>query len=195
MDTLSVIAARRSTPRLNPPGPSPADLEAILIAAACAPDHCELRPWRFVVLEGEHKDAFGAVMAEAYLARSTERPTDGQLDKERRKLDRAPLVLVVAAVHRDHDNVPFTEQVCSAAAAAQNALLAATALGYGSMWRTGDAARDPAVAKVLGLGPADAVVAFLYLGTPPEDVVNEPRRSDLEALVTRWHSRTDQLGT
>jgi nitroreductase len=188
MDTLAAIAARRSIGRIQAPGPSPADLQTILSAAARAPDHCELRPWRFVILEGQAKDTFGHVLALAYQARAGtgEHPTEGQLDKERHKLDRAPLVLVVAAVRTEHPSVPFTEQICSAAAAAQNAILAATALGYASMWRTGEAARDPAVVEALGLGSQDAIVAFLYLGTRPQGWTAQPREVELSGLVERW---------
>ena len=49
--------------------------------------------------------------------------------------------------------------------AAQNIMLAAHALGYGAMWKTGDPAYDPRVKRALGLEESDAIVAFLYLGT------------------------------
>jgi len=113
-------------------------------------------------------------------------PTEGQLTKERTKLGRAPLVVVVAALHRHSEKIPWDEQFAAAAAAAQNVLVAATALGYGSMWRTGDAAYDLHVKKALGLGPHDAIVGFLYLGTPHEGDEQAPRPRDLDGLVERW---------
>ena len=69
MDALDAILARRSTGRLTAPAPSGDDLTRILEAAAAAPDHGELRPFRFILLEGDAKDAFGQVLADAYLAR------------------------------------------------------------------------------------------------------------------------------
>ncbi|MGH9266853.1 MAG: nitroreductase family protein, partial [Acidimicrobiales bacterium] len=59
MDALDAIFARRSIGRLGPPAPSEDELRTILAAATAAPDHESLRPWRFVVLEGAAKDAFG----------------------------------------------------------------------------------------------------------------------------------------
>ena len=59
MDALDAIARRRSIGRLQPPAPSADDLTAILKAAASAPDHGELRPFRFTVLDGDAQDAFG----------------------------------------------------------------------------------------------------------------------------------------
>lgn len=189
MDALAAILARRSTGRLSEPAPSDTDLDRILAAAAAAPDHGELRPFRFVVLAGEAKDAFGQVLADAYLARCQAvgaEPTDGQLAKERTKLGRAPMVLVVGAVHRHSDKVPWAEQVAAATAAAQNVLVAATALGYGSMWRTGDPAYDPRVKRALGLDDHDAIVGFLYLGTDAAAAGRPPRDRSADGLVEWW---------
>ena len=188
MNALDALFARRSIGRLTAPAPSPEEVATILRAAAAAPDHLELRPWRFVVLEGEPKVAFGAVLAEAYLARCEargEEPHPAKEAKERTKLGRAPLVLIVCAVHKG-DAVPFIEQFASAAAAAQNALLAATALGYGSMWRTGDPAYDPNVAAALGLATTDAIVGFLYIGTPHEGGAKPPHNPQIDDLVYAW---------
>ena len=69
MDALDVLFARRSIGRLTEPAPSPDELDTILRAAAAAPDHLELRPWRFVVLQGDAKVDFGKVLAAAYAAR------------------------------------------------------------------------------------------------------------------------------
>ena len=193
MDALEAIFARRSIGRLVEPGPAGADLESILQAAAAAPDHGELRPWKLVILEGRAKDDFGQVLADAYLSRCEDlgaEPTEGQLIKERTKLSRAPLVLVVAAVHRHSGKIPWEEQLASASAVAQNALVAATALGYGSMWRTGDPSYDLRVKKALGLGIHDVIVGFLYLGTIPEGGGKPPRVPDLDGLVERWTGPT-----
>ncbi|MGI8685848.1 MAG: nitroreductase family protein [Acidimicrobiales bacterium] len=189
MDALDAILSRRSTGRLTEPAPAGDDLTRILEAAAAAPDHGELRPFRFVLLAGPEKEAFGQVLADTYLARCEAvgaTPTPGQLEKERTKLGRAPLVLVVGAVHSDDEVIPWVEQEAAAVAAAENALIAATALGYGSMWRTGDPVYDQRVKGALGFGPHDAVVAFLYLGTLHEGEPKPSRRPDLEGLVTWW---------
>ena len=194
MDALDAIFARRSTGRLTEPAPRGDDLARILEAAAAAPDHGELRPFRFVVLDGEAKDDFGGVLADAYLARceaAGASPTPGQLEKERTKLGRAPLVLVVGARYRDGTTIPWEEQRAAAVAAAQNALVAATALGYGSMWRTGDPTYDARVKAALGFGDRDAIVGFLYLGTPHEGAAKPPRRPPVDGLVSWWRAPVD----
>jgi nitroreductase len=189
MDALDAIFARRSIGRLQPPAPSADDLDTILRAGAVAPDHKTLRPWKFIVLEGDAKDAFGAVLADAYRARCERTGKEvvaAKQDKERTKLGRAPMVLVVSAVNRGEDSIPFIEQYAAAAAASQNMLVAATALGYGSMWRTGDPAYDESVKAALGLTPADAIVGFLYLGMPTPEAMKQPNEANLDDLVVRW---------
>ena len=188
VDALEAIRRRRSTGRLTEPAPSDDDLRTILEAAVCAPDHGELRPWRFVVLAGADRDAFGEVLAGAYQARCAATgvtPTEGQLTKERTKLGRAPVVVVAAAERQPEDKIPWIEQQFAVAAAAQNALLAATALGYGSMWRTGEPAYDDRVKVALGLAPDAAIVGFLYLGTATGDTKG-PHEPSLDGVVTTW---------
>jgi nitroreductase len=186
---LEVLFRRRSIGRLTEPAPSDDELETMLRAAAAAPDHGELRPWRFVVLRGGAKTAFGEVLAQAYLGRVEKaggKPEPAKLEKERTKLGRAPLVVIVCAVHVHDDKIPWSDQVGAANAAAQNLLLAATALGYGSMWRTGDPVYDPFVKQAVGLTEHDEIVGFVYLGTPHEGGEKPPKHPSLEGLVVEW---------
>jgi nitroreductase len=188
-EVLDAIQARRSIGRLIEPAPDDAELRQILRAAVAAPDHGELKPWRFVVLRGDNKDAFGEVLASSYLARVEAigaSPTDGQLKKERTKLGRAPLVVVVCAINRHSDTIPWVEQLLAAGAAAQNMLLAAHSLGYASMWRTGPAAYDHKVMHALGLDDRDAIVGFIYLGTPNPGRELPPHEPSLDDVVEEW---------
>ena len=191
MDALEAIGARRSIGRLAAPAPSDAELARMLEAGARAPDHGELRPWRFTVLRDEAMEAFGTVLEDAYRARCRRAGTEvveAKAAKERTKLGRAPLVVVVGAVCDPASKIPWIEQFAAAAAAAQNVLVAATALGFGSMWRTGDPCYDDGVKAALGLGADDALVGFLYLGTATAEAraAKPPRRPDLIGLVREW---------
>ena len=189
MDAVEVLFARRSTGRLVAPAPAREDLATILRAAAAAPDHERLRPFRFTVLDGAAKDAFGGVLATAYDSRCAAvgaAAVPAKREKERTKLGRAPLVLVVSAVRHPSPKVPWPEQLAAAAAAAQNACLAATALGFGSMWRTGEPSYDPVVKAALGLDPADAVVGWIYLGSYRDGVAPAPNDPDLDGLLLPW---------
>lgn len=187
MDTIEALRTRRSYGRLTEPAPSDDDLRTMLETAATAPDHGELRPFRFTILRGPGKDAFGEVLEEAYLRRCADTgvvPVPAKARKERTKLDRAPLVVAVTAIRQATDKIPWVDQRDAAVAATENLLIAAHALGYGAMWRTGLPCEDGHVKKALGLTDDDCVVGFVYIGTPrqPKPV----KAVDLGPLVTEY---------
>lgn len=175
MDLLAGIESRTSALKLTAPGPSREHVETIVRAGARAPDHGRLRPWRFVVLEGDARARLGDAMAAMTLARYPN-STPEQLNGERAKPMRAPTIVALGAKVMK-GKIPEIEQVMAVAAAAQNMMLAAHALGYGAMWKTGGAAYDAGVKALLGLAPEDHIVGFIYLGaiaTPGPLVVTPP---------------------
>jgi nitroreductase len=175
MTVFETIRRRHSIGKMTGQRPTREQIETILTAATHAPNHHKVQPWRFFVLAGEARAALGEVMATS-LAQRLERigepgePFDDKklalLNKERTKLLRSPVVIVVVAERPQQSNVLEIENIEAVAAATQNMLLTAEELGLASMWRTGDAAYDPRVKQWLDLEPDDHIVAFLYLGYP-----------------------------
>lgn len=186
MDAIEALTTRASAFRLVDPAPPRDAVDAALAAAARAPDHGRLRPWRFLIVRGDARARLGDVLADALRAR-TPGAADGFYEKEREKPLRAPLILVVAArVTPDHPKIPVAEQIASAVCAAHAALLAFHAKGYGTMWKTGPATEDPAVKAALGLAPADSIVGFLYAGTAAPSDGPPVRRPDPADHVVEW---------
>lgn len=185
MDAIEALTTRRSPAKLVDPGPGEEQLAVMLRAGARAPDHGRLRPWRFIVLRGAARERFGAVMAETLAARVPGVPAE-VLERERRKPLRAPVVVVVAAAVQPDHKIPVVEQLLAAGASAQNVLLAAYALGFGGMWRTGDSAYDARVKEALGLAREDAIVGYLYLGTPAGRALIPPDEPDPASFVREW---------
>jgi len=164
MELFAAVQTRSSAARLAEPGPNPEHLDKLLEAAARAPDHGRLKPWRFIVLKDALREAFTTAAAEAKRARLPAMTAE-QLAAEREKMARSPTIVVVGcAVNRDQTKVPEIEQVVAVAAAAENLFLAAHDMGYGVMWKTGAAAYDAAVKAVVGLRPDDHIVAIMHLG-------------------------------
>jgi nitroreductase len=164
MELIAAIQTRSSAARLAEPGPTPEQLDILLAAAARAPDHGRLKPWRFIVLKDAVREAFTTAAVEAKRARIPGMTAE-QFASERGKLDRSPVIVVVGcAISRDQAKIPEIEQVVAVGAAAQNLFLAAHELGYGVMWKTGAAAYDPAVKAAVGLRPDDHIVAIMHLG-------------------------------
>jgi nitroreductase len=165
MELFAAIQTRTSAGRLSEPGPSSEQLELLLLAAAAAPDHGRLRPWRLIVLKDQTREAFTAAAVEAKRARLPTMTAE-QVGSERAKISRSPTIVVVGcAVDREQTKVPEIEQVVAVGAAAQNLFLAAHDMGYGVMWKTGAAAYDSAVKATVGLRPDDHIVAIMHVGT------------------------------
>ncbi|RMT53670.1 Nitroreductase protein [Pseudomonas coronafaciens pv. atropurpurea] len=184
MQALDVLLNRVSVPRLVDPAPDAAQREIMFGAALRSPDHGQLRPYRFLTVEGSARERMGELLVEA-LQQSGNEVTQQALDKARLGPLRAPLVVVVIARLQDHFKVPRSEQLITAGCAAHGVLLAAYALGVGAVWRTGELSYAPQVAKGFGLDEGEEVIGFLYLGTP----LNPPRQApkvDAGECVSEW---------
>lgn len=165
MEVLEAIYTRQSIGKVKP-DPVPRELiERILDAGAQAPNHHKIRPWRFVVLTGAARERLGEVMVQALLRRNPSAPPEVQA-AERGKPLRAPVLIAVGVDRPIGPKVVEMENVNAAAAATQNMLLAAHALGLGAMWRTGPAATEPEVKSLLGFAPDQHLIAFVYVGYP-----------------------------
>jgi nitroreductase len=161
---LRFLQQRNSAPKLTEPAPSAAQMEEIFRAAMRAPDHAWLRPWRFITIAGERRQAFGALLESSLLLRTPD-ADDAARAKMRNAPLRAPLLVVVVAKLSQHPKVPLDEQRFSAACAAHATLLAVEACGFAGIWRTGAPASDRAVMSALGLAENEEIIGFVYIGS------------------------------
>jgi len=183
MDAYEALVTRISPKELCEPAPDEAALRKIVAAGLRAPDHGRLRPWRFISIRGGARHRLGEVFAAALARR--EPGAGAELERERQKPLRAPLVLVVAAHIAHSPKIPPVEQLLSAGAAAQNIMIACHALGFGAMWKTGAPAYDRGVKEALGLAAADEIAGFLYIGTP-KTTPKPPAPLDPADFVRAW---------
>jgi nitroreductase len=183
---LDAIRTRRSTGLVRQERPPRAVIEELLEAATWAPNHHVTEPWRFVVIAGEAREAFGAVMAEAKVAGMDPAVKDvpAEYERARKKALRAPVIIAVVVDLADDAKAVAIEEIAAGAAATQNLLLAAHALGLAAIWRTGDPAYDPTVKTFLGFAPSAHIVGFVYLGYPT--VVSTRHKHTPAVELTRW---------
>ena len=184
---IGALRERRSMTKSKPDAVPRELVERVIESATWSPNHRRTCPWRFVVVTGESRRDLGQVMAEAYASRQRAAGveiSEAQLEKERDKPLRSPVLIAVFAVSSDDPRVIEIEEVEAVAAGVQNMLLTAQALGLGAMWRTGDAAYDPKVKEYLGFRPDDHLVAFVYLGYP--SLIPPVHRDDQVDRYTRW---------
>lgn len=163
MDALTALHTRVSVSRVTGPEPDQDTLDSIFKAALRAADHALLRPWRFLIIRGSSRNKLADLFAQATLA-DDPGCAEEALDSVRSKPLRAPLIIVGIVSPKNHPKVPLLEQQMSAAAALQNMLVAAHALGVGAIWRTGPMADHPVVKQGLGLDGHEEIAGFMYLG-------------------------------
>lgn len=176
-----------SAKRLDHPGPSSAELDALLRLAAAAPDHGQLTPWRFVGIPVEQRHRLAEVFAQALLDRDPD-AAPAQVQAARDKAHRAPLLLVaVACLGQREPDTPALERMVSLGAAIQNMLLGAHALGYGTGLTSGQAMASPRLNALLALADGDHPVCCINIGTvhshrPPTRV--RPAPSEFSRTLT-----------
>ena len=151
--------------RLMEPGPSAAELHTIVSAAAHAPDHGQLLPWRLVCVPPAQRAALAEAFAAALLTRDAS-ATPEQLAQARDKAFRSPvLLLLVVDGLRGDPEIDLHERLLSAGCAVQNILLMATALGYGSALTSGKALKVAGLRTLFGLAAGEHAVCFVSLGS------------------------------
>ncbi len=181
---LSHLRTRRSgKPRdMVAPGPTDAEIDAMIAIAARTPDHGKLAPWRFVVVPADRRAAFAGVLRTAFI---TENPdaTSAQLEAcDRFAAEGEALIVVLSSPVDSH--IPRWEQELSAGAATMNLLHAAHAMGYVASWLTGWAAFSDPVRDAFG-EPNERIAGFVFVGSPGRPLDERPR-PDGARVGTRW---------
>jgi nitroreductase len=164
---LRLIQSRRnvSPRRLVEPGPTQQQLSAILSAAAAAPDHGSLMPWRFVVAPVSKRHLLAEAFALALIDRDPGATLE-QIEAAREKAYRAPfLMLAIVRLGTTEQAVSAAERLVSLGCAVQNVLLAATAAGFGSGLTSGQAISSPRLASFCGLSVGEQLVCCINIGS------------------------------
>lgn len=151
--------------RLVAPGPSPEQQQRLFEAAAAAPDHGQIRPWRFVIVPPAARQRLADVFALA-LADRDPNATPEQIDQARDKAHRAPLLmLAIARLGTTEPDIRPLERLVSLGAAIQNLLLYANSLGYGTGLTSGQALESARLRTLFALGTGEEPVCFVNVGT------------------------------
>jgi nitroreductase len=167
---LDVIRRRRhmGALMLTAPGPDAAQLEAILEAAAAAPDHGRLVPFRFVVVPDDRRAAYVAASMAAFRAAVPDADEAG-LKKARGKAEQPPTVIgLIAVVDAAHPRIVASDQWLTVGCALQNLWLAADSLGYGAGVSSGRLLETDEMRSAFAVGPTEKLVSIVSLGTPRE---------------------------
>lgn len=181
---LALIQSRQSVApkRLHAPGPDAGQLRLLVEAAATAPDHHGLAPWRLLRVRDDQRDALAKLFEACASERDPPaRPED--LAKARAKAYRAPVLLLAVLKHSPPDpDVPAADRLVALGAAMMALLLAAHALGFAGMLTSGRSLRTGRFARGFGLAADEQPVCFVSLGTPEPQLAR--RRSTADAWLS-----------
>lgn len=182
-DTMEFRLSRRSHPAktLGLPVPDRKTVETLLTAAARVPDHGQLTPWRFVVLDGPALDRLAGLVAE--VGAELGRP-EADIEKLQRQYFDSNLAIAVISSPKPSEKIPRIEQLLSAGAVCVTLVNAALASGWGASWVTGWGVFNDRFCKDgLGLTEGEQVAGVVHIGTPgltPKDRL----RPDLDQITT-----------
>ena len=151
--------------RLIEPGPSPSRLDALMGAAAAAPDHGELTPWRFILIPEPQRQALGDEVRAALLERDSAATPKQQLDVSEKARHAPCHLLAVVDLAPRSKPVPDVERMVSLGCAIQNMLLMARAMGYGSGLSSGKALESASLRLAFGLSEHERAACFVSFGT------------------------------
>ena len=158
MDAYENMLTRRSVRKFERTPITEAEVEKLLRAAMYAPSACNRRPWEFIVIDDP-----------AILAKLPEVHPHAPMAAQ------APLsILVCGDVNREH---PSGYWVVDCAAAVENLLLAAHAIGLGAVW-TGIYPREERIVgmqRLLNLPANIRPHALVVIGHAAESPVTQER--------------------
>ena len=182
---LSLLQSRRSAkPReLVGPGPTADEMDVILRIAARTPDHGKLFPWRFVLVDGDQRDAFGAILRQALVEHDPCATIAHHQKEDEFAHYSGQLVVLISAPVANH-KIPVWEQELSCGAAAMNLLLGATALGFVGGWVTGWRTYSDRVREAF-CEPGERIAGFIFIGHAGRELEERPREP-AQPIVKKW---------
>lgn len=183
---IDFLLARKSAPisAIHGPAPSDEELDGMIRIATRVPDHGLLEPWRFIVYRGEACKTIGDFFAKRAGEIEGEL-TPQRIEQEKARFTRAPLVIGVVSVPKEHPRIPDWEKFLSGGNAAFALVLAAHAYGYNANWVSNWYADDAPSRAFLGLAPQERVIGFVHIGKVDVKVPDRPR-PEPESVVSEY---------
>ena len=162
-----LIRSRRSVfPDQFVPGKKIDDaiIQQVLINATWAPNHGRQEPWHFTVFTGEGLQKFADFQSEVYKQDAGDQFKQISYQKLQVNPLKASHVIAIGMRRSTNKNIPEIEDVEAVACAVQNIYLSVTAYGLGGYWTTGGVTYNERAKSFFGLGDADKLLGFFYIG-------------------------------
>lgn len=189
INTLSeIILSRRSSKPASFNGAKIEDeiITNLLNLAHWAPTHGRTEPWRFKVYAGNGVATFCEAHAALYKTNTDpELFTTAKFENLHQLGSQTSHIIGVYMQRQVPAKIAVVEEIAATAAAMQNILLGAEALGISALWSTGGMTHHPALKSFWGLAEDDVVMGLLYLGYSDAPKA-EGKRNGTAAEKTSW---------
>jgi len=181
MDLFSAIKDRRSCRNFSTEALEDTVIERILDAAVWAPSPLNMQPWQFTIISSEEKKE--EVFQEAERCRKWAVEASGWKWLNNYTVDflkAAPVIVLVVGDSKKTGVDMFQEEgsvgyQLACGAAIQNMLLAAHAMGLGSLWFTFFDKQE--IRKIFDIPDDKTPVAMVCIGKTAKDPASVPRKS------------------
>jgi len=204
MKLYEAIRVRRSIRRFKSDVVPKEKILRVLEAANLAPTATNRQAWNFLVVSRPYLDQMKDILDRSFKERLEEIskieweekikdlpiPLDESKDKVEglykfhKTLGEAPWAIVVY-VKKESDPWQWKNNICDAAAAIENLLLAACGEGLGSCWMTGPLKKKEAeIREFLGISGDKEIVAIVPIGIPSY-IPESPPKVDVRRKI-RW---------
>lgn len=184
----AALLARKSgnARALAQPAPDRATLDAIILAAARAPDHGRLVPFRFLEIAEAARGRLADLLEASSRALTPDLPAP-EIERAREKASQGPLILaVIARIDAGHPKITASDQWLAVGCALENLLLATQSFGFAAAVRSGRFLETPPMREGFALGPQEHLVSLVAIGTPTDWPPEKPKPA-LERVFSTWN--------
>jgi nitroreductase len=200
-DPLEFIQTRRSIRKFKAKPVPKEDILKIIKAASSAPSGSNQQNWYFIVVSDKKtKEGMRCAVEksiEELLAKVGSKKAKDEISSYSRYFNFfADAPCVICAVEKPYDSLigrllvkydrpqgQSTSGIQGVAAAIENLLLAAHALGYGTCWMTGPLLAKNQLEKILKIVPPNNLTALIPIGKP-ESIPDMPTRKPIEEIAS-----------
>lgn len=182
----ALIARRSGNARaLAVPGPDAEQIAAIVTAAARAPDHGRLVPFRFFEISDKGRARLADLLDAAQRELTPDAPAT-EFERAREKAHQGPTILgLVGRIDTAHPKITASDQWLAVGCALENMLLAVQAYGFAAAVRSGKFLATKAMREGFALGENEHLTCLIAIGTPTDWPPQKPKPT-LEQVFTRW---------
>jgi F420 biosynthesis protein FbiB-like protein len=200
MDFFEVVHTQRAIRRFKPDPVPPELIHRMIDAAIRAPSGGNTQPWAFLVVSDAEKRGAIADAVKAGLTDAEERRREAMtFDPTRRRMRlgsiafrenvaSAPVLIIPCLVSPSSPTSDVSSLFAGSSiyGAVQNMMLAARALGLGTLMTTFNIAIEPVIRKAFGLPDEAKPVAVIPVGYPAEGERFGPTTRKPAESVTYW---------